>query len=81
MNWNFMMAGSASINPVLFTFSILLILAWKTAGWIGLDRWLLPMVGTPWQRGKFFGDPVTMTSQQAHECACGDDCQCVPAGT
>lgn len=49
MNWNFMMAGSASTNPVLFTLSIILILAWKTAGWWGLDRWLLPRLGTPWR--------------------------------
>jgi thiosulfate dehydrogenase [quinone] large subunit len=49
------MAGSASINPVLFTLSILLILAWKTAGWIGLDRFLLPALGTPWRRGRLFG--------------------------
>lgn len=49
MNWNFMMAGTASTNPVLFTLAILLILAWKTAGWWGLDRWLLPLVGTPWR--------------------------------
>ncbi len=49
MNWNFMMAGTASTNPVLFTLSILLILAWKTAGWWGLDRWLLPRLGTPWR--------------------------------
>lgn len=49
MNWNFMMAGAASTNPVLFTLSILLILAWKTAGWWGLDRWLLPRLGTPWR--------------------------------
>lgn len=55
MNWNFMMAGSASINPVLFVISILLILAWKTAGWWGLDRWLLPLLGTPWQPGKLIG--------------------------
>lgn len=49
MNWNFMMAGTASTNPVLFSLSIVLILAWKTAGWWGLDRWLLPRLGTPWQ--------------------------------
>ena len=55
MNWNFMMAGSASTNPVLFTLSILLVLAWKTAGWWGLDRFLLPALGTPWQPGKAFG--------------------------
>jgi thiosulfate dehydrogenase (quinone) large subunit len=49
MNWNFMMAGSASVNPVFFTLSVLLILAWKTAGYWGLDRWLLPTLGTPWK--------------------------------
>jgi thiosulfate dehydrogenase [quinone] large subunit len=49
MNWNFMMAGSASSNPMLFTLSILLILAWKTAGWWGLDRWLMIRLGTPWR--------------------------------
>lgn len=52
MNWNFMMAGTASTNPVLFTLAILLILAWKVAGWWGADRWLLPVIGTPWQPGK-----------------------------
>jgi len=55
MNWNFMMAGSASTNPVLFTLSILLVLAWKTAGWWGLDRFVLPALGTPWQPGKAIG--------------------------
>ncbi len=54
MNWNFMMAGSASINPVLFTLSVFLILAWKTAGWLGLDHFILPALGTPWQPGKVF---------------------------
>lgn len=50
MNFNFMLAGSASTNPVLFFLSILLVLAWKVAGYYGIDRWLLPMLGTPWQR-------------------------------
>ena len=54
LNWNFMMAGTASTNPILFIISILLILAWKTAGWLGLDRWILPALGTPWQPGKVF---------------------------
>lgn len=54
LNWNFMMAGTASTNPVLFTISIFLILAWKTAGWIGLDRWIMPALGTPWQPGRLF---------------------------
>lgn len=51
MNWHFMMAGTASINPAMIVVSILVVLAWKTAGWWGLDRWLLPAVGTPWQPG------------------------------
>src|SRR5512142_577511 len=51
MNWNFMMAGSASTNPFLFTIAVVLILAWKTAGYYGLDRVLLPVLGTPWKPG------------------------------
>ena len=51
MNLNFMLAGSASTNPVLLLLGFLLVLAWKTAGYIGLDHWLLPLLGTPWQRG------------------------------
>ena len=32
---------------------IVLILAWKVGGWYGLDRFLLPIIGTPWtQRGE-----------------------------
>ena len=51
MNWNFMMAGSASTNPLLFAAAVFLILAWKTAGYYGLDRVLLPLLGTPWKPG------------------------------
>jgi thiosulfate dehydrogenase (quinone) large subunit len=54
MNWNFMMAGTASTNPVLILLSILLILAWRNAGHWGLDRFVLPIIGTPWQLGKVF---------------------------
>ncbi len=54
MSWNFMLAGSASTNPVMFTLAVLLLLAWKTAGWYGIDRWLLPALGTPWQPGSLF---------------------------
>jgi thiosulfate dehydrogenase [quinone] large subunit len=50
MNWNFIMAGAASTNGLMLTLAIFLILAWKVAGWIGLDRWLLPYLGTPWSR-------------------------------
>lgn len=49
MNWNFIMAGAASTNGLLFVIAILLMLAWKTAGFIGLDYFLLPFLGTPWK--------------------------------
>ena len=49
LNMNFMLAGSASTNPVLLILGIVLVLAWKTAGYMGLDRFLLPILGTPWK--------------------------------
>lgn len=55
MNFNFQLAGSASTNPVLFGLGVFLILGWKVAGYLGLDRVLLPQLGTPWLRGRFFG--------------------------
>jgi thiosulfate dehydrogenase [quinone] large subunit len=48
MNMSFLLAGSASTNPVMFTFAVGLMLAWKVAGYYGLDRWLLPALGVPW---------------------------------
>ena len=54
MNFNFLLAGTASSNPVLFGLGVLLVLAWKVAGFWGLDRWLLPALGTPWHTGKLF---------------------------
>ena len=51
MNMSFLLAGSASSNPVLFTLAIGIMLAWKVAGYYGLDRYVLPMLGTPWHPG------------------------------
>jgi thiosulfate dehydrogenase [quinone] large subunit len=56
MNWNFMLAGSASANPVLFLIAIGLILAWKVAGYLGFDYILLPRLGTPWSRRRSVKD-------------------------
>src|SRR5215216_3375112 len=52
MNMSFLMAGTVSTNPVLFFAGILLILAWKNAGYLGIDRYLLPLLGTPWKQPK-----------------------------
>jgi thiosulfate dehydrogenase [quinone] large subunit len=48
-----MLAGSASTNPVLFFLAVLLILAWKVAGFIGADYFLLNWIGTPWKRNEY----------------------------
>ncbi len=60
MNMSFLLAGSASSNPVMFTLAIGLILGWKVAGYYGLDRYVLPLLGTPWH-------PGTLASQQPRD--------------
>lgn len=62
MNWNFMMAGSASSNPMLFVASLLLIMAWKTAGYIGLDYYLLRFLGTPWKANAQVETPLPVST-------------------
>jgi thiosulfate dehydrogenase [quinone] large subunit len=60
MNMSFMLAGSASTNPVLFFLGLMLILGWQVAGYYGADRFILPLLGAPWHTGKLFqrGAPV-----------------------
>jgi thiosulfate dehydrogenase [quinone] large subunit len=50
MNMSYMLAGATSTNPVLFALTVGLILGWKVAGYYGLDRYLLPLLGVPWKR-------------------------------
>ncbi|MBI4311339.1 MAG: DoxX family membrane protein [Chloroflexi bacterium] len=60
MNWNFAMGGMGpGNNATMIVLAAGVFLAWKTAGWWGLDRWLLPALGTPWQVGKVFGGGIT----------------------
>jgi thiosulfate dehydrogenase [quinone] large subunit len=54
MNVNYLLAGTVSSNPILFVIATWLVLAWRTAGWWGLDRWALPALGTPWSPGLVF---------------------------
>jgi thiosulfate dehydrogenase [quinone] large subunit len=58
LNAAFLLAGTTSTNPVLAVLGILLILAWKNAGFIGLDRFLLPALGTPWPQPRLHEPPV-----------------------
>ncbi|GGR77624.1 DoxX family membrane protein [Deinococcus sedimenti] len=50
LNANFLLAGTVSSNPLLFILATWLVLGWRVAGWLGLDRWVLPRVGVPQAR-------------------------------
>lgn len=54
LSFSFGLAGVAGVNPLFFLLEVLLILAWRNAGYIGLDRWVLPALGTPWEPGTLF---------------------------
>src|SRR5487761_1928288 len=49
MNMSYLLAGSTSVNPIMFALAIGLILGWKVAGHYGVDRYLLPRLGVPWR--------------------------------
>jgi hypothetical protein len=67
MNWNFMLAGTASTNPVLGILGLGVLAAWKISGWWGLDRWVLPRIGAPWQPGTLFGGEEPRLSGQQEQ--------------
>lgn len=46
MNMNYLFAGTVSTNPTLLILEIFIIMAWRTAGWYGLDRFILPRITT-----------------------------------
>jgi thiosulfate dehydrogenase [quinone] large subunit len=63
MNANYLLAGTVSTNPLLFIFATWLVLAWKVAGYYGLDHWLLPALGVPGKPGEFFEHRTAKASQ------------------
>ena len=65
MNMSFLMAGTVSTNPVLFFAAILLILAWKNAGYLGVDRYLLPLLGTPWKQPELTSTLTAVPTERA----------------
>jgi len=54
MNMNYLFAGTVSTNPLMFLLQLFLILAWRVAGFYGLDHFVLPYLGAPWHKGKLF---------------------------
>jgi thiosulfate dehydrogenase [quinone] large subunit len=45
LNLVYMFTGSAGVNPAYAIVAVFLILAWRNAGYLGLDRFALPMAG------------------------------------
>ncbi|HLG74557.1 MAG TPA: DoxX family membrane protein [Chloroflexota bacterium] len=57
MNVDYLFAGSlgtGAVNPPLFVLATALVLAWRVAGYIGLDFFALPLIGVPGRAGKLF---------------------------
>ncbi len=65
LTMSFGLAGVAGVNPVFFLAEVLLILAWRNAGYIGLDRYVLPALGTPWEPGRVFNKQRDTARQYA----------------
>ncbi len=61
MNLNYLLSGTVSINPILGMFGLFLVFSWRVCGWIGGDSLLLPSLGLPWQRGRWFQRHATTT--------------------
>ncbi|MEX0762257.1 MAG: DoxX family membrane protein [Dehalococcoidia bacterium] len=69
MNMNFMLAGTASTNPVMALIALGIVIAWKIAGWWGVDRVLLPALGAPWQPGRLFDGRVDVATGEVEPTA------------
>src|SRR5215203_2936758 len=54
MNASYVFAGVAGANPLMFLLAVLIMMAWRVAGYWGLDHWALPMLGVPGSRGTLF---------------------------
>src|SRR5579884_83423 len=67
MNANYLLAGTVSTNPLLFILATWLVLAWRVAGYIGLDYFVLPALGVPGHPGKLFAHPRPTGQPKATE--------------
>jgi thiosulfate dehydrogenase (quinone) large subunit len=56
LNLFFLLSGTVSTNPFMLLVAFFMVLAWKNAGYIGLDYWLLPRLGVPWDRSQYAAD-------------------------
>lgn len=63
MNFNYLLAGTVSTNPILGMLGLFLCISWRVCGWFGVDRWLLPALGLPWKPGSWFRNEPPVPSQ------------------
>jgi thiosulfate dehydrogenase [quinone] large subunit len=60
LNVIYMFSGSAGVNPAYAIVSVLLILAWRNAGYLGLDRFALPAVRDLFHHGTHVKNTVVL---------------------
>ncbi|GCE25067.1 hypothetical protein KDA_05510 [Dictyobacter alpinus] len=65
MNFNYLLAGTVSVNPVLGMLGLFLVFSWRVCGWIGGDQWILPALGLPWKPGSGFRPKAVVASTPA----------------
>jgi thiosulfate dehydrogenase [quinone] large subunit len=85
MNFSYVFAGSAGMNPLFIIISLFLIMAWRVAGWYGLDRIVLPWLGTPWQSGTLLREtagprasPIGLTPSPGRALVVSSECPAAP---
>ncbi len=59
MNLNFLLAGTLSTNPMLYTAAILLLAAGTTAHFYGIDRIAIPFIKERWNQRRTNNDKKT----------------------
>jgi thiosulfate dehydrogenase [quinone] large subunit len=65
LNLSFMLSGVAGVNPAFLAAQVLLIAAWRVAGQVGADHWLLERLDTLRQPGRWFAGHRTPTPTPA----------------
>jgi thiosulfate dehydrogenase [quinone] large subunit len=58
LNLVYMFSGSSGVNPAYAIVAVFLILAWRNAGYLGLDRLILPMIRKRFRPGPPMVTPV-----------------------
>jgi thiosulfate dehydrogenase (quinone) large subunit len=60
LNMTYMLSGTAGVNPVYAFAGVFLILAWRNAGYLGLDRFVFPWIRLHLHSSQPF-EPVVLT--------------------